>query len=232
VFSIVLTAWLALSQKNCGLFSLTLPASVQSAWAIVRRSVIALIGIASVCFIAAFFAARSQVALVSHSYGQGTSVSVGLAAVSAVLVPTFVMWFCEVIVGAPIDVHASATLSLFGGEATKLPPLPVMAAIPTHLPAWAPVLVLVPLLIFMLFAYQQPRQESHGGVVAAALLTAVVATVMMLAIAYALRGGLPYPVWANLGADWRAAIIVGGEALIGAGAGMWWASRPAPTVTT
>ena len=55
-----------------------------------------------------------------------------------------------VVVGPGFDLGSAGALNVLGGQVQSLPALPVLAAIPTTVPAWAPVLMLVPVALGVL----------------------------------------------------------------------------------
>ena len=64
--------------------------------------------------------------------------------------PTMSIWAMALMVGPGFQVGAAGDLSAFGGQAESLPVLPILAALPTSVPAWLPVLLLLPVAVGVL----------------------------------------------------------------------------------
>jgi len=74
----------------------------------------------------------------------------GLTLLGALSLPNLAVWAMSVLVGPGFEFGRIGGLSAFGGEVDSLPALPVLAAIPASVPAWAPVLMLVPVALGLL----------------------------------------------------------------------------------
>jgi hypothetical protein len=93
------------------------------------------------------------VSLVRH-FGQVTATladleagpvgALALTLLGILALPTLDIWAMGVLVGPGFTLGPAEGLSAFGGQVESLPALPVLAAIPTSVPAWAPALLLVP----------------------------------------------------------------------------------------
>ncbi len=102
--------------------------------------------------------------------------------------PTLAIWGVSVVVGPGFQVGALGSLSAFGGQVDSLPALPVLAAVPTVPPPWAPVLLLVPIALGVLagrIRWGRDLPTSSGAIVAAlevgALVGVAVAGMTLLA---------------------------------------------------
>ena len=70
-----------------------------------------------------------------------------LTALGALCLPTLDIWGMAVVVGPGFDLGSAGALNAFGGQVGTLPALPILAAIPSTVPAWGPVLMLVPVAL-------------------------------------------------------------------------------------
>nr|MCU0283082.1 DUF6350 family protein [Candidatus Nanopelagicales bacterium] len=116
-------------------------------------------GLAAVLGLLAVGALLVAVSLVRHFADAGAALgaleagvlgSAGLTLLDLLALPSLAVWAMAVVVGPGVRLGALGELSAFGGEVGSLPALPVLAAIPTSLPGWAPALLLVPVLLGVL----------------------------------------------------------------------------------
>jgi hypothetical protein len=169
----------------------------------------------------------------TQQFGDGVAVTVGMWLVSIVLAPNVAVWGAGLLVGAPIAVHATQTISVLEGSATKLPPLPILAVFPQQPPGWAWILLLVPVVLTAFVSVMsvagsadaRPQTSIVTQVMSLALMTAVAVAVMTCAISYIASGSLGYPGWPRLGLDWHAPVFAAGLSFVGCALGVWWASR-------
>lgn len=225
VFSLSPAIALAVSPRTCGMFPVTLPLPLQKAWVITRRALVALAAIASVALVAALVVERSQVAAVTRDYGQGVAIAAGVTAVSLIMAPTVVGWFIALFAGAPI-LMAQSEVSVFGDTAAALPPLPVMAAVPTSLPAWSAAALLVPLAVYALTSSRTDTATPRERAVVTALV-AVLTAAFGAALTLLCSGSIGYPQWSVLGPDWRAMLFLAAASAAGSALGLGQASRAA-----
>ena len=73
--------------------------------------------------------------------------SAGLTLLGALSLPNLSIWAMSLLVGPGFELGRIGGLSAFGGEVESLPALPVLAAIPASVPAWAPALLAVPVAL-------------------------------------------------------------------------------------
>lgn len=88
-----------------------------------------------------------DVVAVSRVLDAGLAGSVALTALGVSALPTMACWGMALVTGAEVGFGGAGDLGAFGGELTTLPSLPVLAALPARLPAWAPALLLVPVAL-------------------------------------------------------------------------------------
>jgi hypothetical protein len=147
-------------------------------------------GLAAVLGMVAVGAALLTASLVRH-FGEvagtladldaGFVGSAGLTLVGALSLPNLAIWAMSVLVGPGFEVGSTGGLSLFGGQVESLPALPVLAAIPSTVPAWAPVLMLVPVLLGVLAGrvrWGRDLPTLSGALLSGAGVAAVVAVLV------------------------------------------------------
>lgn len=225
VFSLIIVSALALSDSAGDVFTVRLPAVVVNAWAITRRVFIVWLLAATAVLISALIVQRQQVAVVSAEYGRGAAVAIGIALISLVFAPSVVGWLMSLSAGGAV-MFADSRVSVFGDTTSALPPLPVMAAMPTSLPTWSLVLVLVPLGLCALVA-SRTRLTTVGEQVGTAVFVALISGGLSAAVVFLSSGQIGYPQWAHLGPTWSTAAFTAALAGIGSGLGLWQASRSA-----
>lgn len=144
-------------------------------------------GLAAVGGMLAAGAALVSASLVRHASDAGGALAdlaagpVGAAGVTLVgllSLPTLAVWAMSLMVGPGFSLGETGALSAFGGEVESLPALPVLAAIPAAAPAWAPVLLAVPVALGVLagrIRWGRDLPTVAGALVAGAGLGVVVA---------------------------------------------------------
>ena len=114
--------------------------------------------------------------------------------------PTLDIWAMAVLVGPGFALGPTEGLHAFGGQVESLPALPVLAAIPTAVPAWAPALMLVPLTLGWLSG------RIRWGRDLPTLFGALVSAVGVAAVVMALVTGLAFLASGSLGGGRLAAV--------------------------
>jgi hypothetical protein len=163
-------------------------------------------GMAGLAAVVGLFAAGSVLvtaSLVRHFAEVGGTLSdldpgvvgaAGVTLVDALSLPNLAIWALAVIVGPGFQMGSTGALSAFGGEVESLPALPVLAAIPTTAPWWAPALLLVPVLLGVLagrIRWGRDLPTASGALIGALGLAAVTAplTAAMLRLSTGSLGG-------------------------------------------
>ncbi|MCP1388346.1 DUF6350 family protein [Corynebacterium sp. TA-R-1] len=100
-----------------------------------------------------------------------------LAALTIAYLPNAAVATLSVLLGGSVD-YAGASLSLFDATAVALPPLPIFAAVPPAVPAWAPALMLVPAAIAVRFVLT--RDFTLISVAATATWAAIIGIILGL----------------------------------------------------
>lgn len=224
-FTVAVVTALAVSDSAGGVFSVRLPAVVVNAWAITRRVFTVWLLAATAMLLGVLIIQRQQVAVVSAEYGRGAAVAIGVALVSLVLAPSVVGWLMSLSAGGAVS-FAESRVSAFGDTASALPPLPVMAAMPTSLPTWSLVLVLGLLALYALVA-SRTTLSTVGDRVGTAVVIALMSGALGAAIVFLCSGRIGYPQWSLLGPTWSTVAFIALCAGIGSGVGLWQASRSA-----
>jgi hypothetical protein len=192
----------------CGtLWGLAVQAELVPVWRRRTRDAVwrtLLAGIAAVTGLFAAGAVLTTASLVRHlpevagtlaDLDPGGIGAAALTLLGALSLPNLDIWAMSVLAGPGFDLGGLGGLSAFGGQVEPLPALPVLAAIPTTVPAWAPVLLVVPVALGILAGRVRWGRDlpTLTGALASALgLGAVVA---------ALVGGLVVLSSGSLGGD-------------------------------
>ncbi len=147
-------------------------------------------GLAAVLGLFAMGALLVTVSLVRH-FGQlattmadldaGPVGELALTALGALCLPTLDVWGMAVVVGPGFDLGSAGALNAFGGQVGTLPALPILAAIPSAVPAWGPVLMLVPVALGALsgrIRWGRDLPTLTGAAVSGAGLAGVVAALV------------------------------------------------------
>lgn len=113
-------------------------------------AVVGLFGVGAVLVTAGLVRHSYQVVATSADLNAGLVGTMALTTVGALSLPTLNVWAMSVVVGPGFQVGSGGWLSAFGGEVEMLPALPVLAAVPATMPEWAPLLLVVPVLLGLL----------------------------------------------------------------------------------
>lgn len=84
----------------------------------------------------------------------GTGGQIALWLICLGYVPNAAVATLAVLLGGSFE-YSSATVSLFDATAVPVPPIPLFAAVPAAIPAWAPALMLVPALVAVRFVLRE-----------------------------------------------------------------------------
>ena len=231
---LLICLWLAARDPRAALITVQVPEVLAAALVTARRTLASLLLVCAAALAISVLAHWGEAAAMAQSYGSGAAVAVGLWVVSALIAPNAAVWGAGFLLGAPVAVHATQTVSVFAGQATKLPPLPLLAAFPQQPPAWAPALLLIPVVLAAGFALAATPASVRGvgPLITFGLSTAGIAGVLAAAAAFLSSGALAYQGWPHLGLDWRAAAMAAALTGAGGGLGAWWASRRAAAERT
>ncbi|HEX6888813.1 MAG TPA: DUF6350 family protein [Candidatus Nanopelagicales bacterium] len=145
--------------------------------------VVGLLGAGAVLLTASLVAHFATVGATLADLDAGAIGAAGLTLLDAASLPNLAIWAASVIVGPGFTLGSLGSLSAFGGEVGALPALPVLAAIPTTMPGWAPLLLLVPVLLGVLagrIRWGRDLPTPLGAVTAALGLGVLVAGLLAL----------------------------------------------------
>ncbi|WP_169331519.1 DUF6350 family protein [Corynebacterium capitovis] len=127
---------------------LGLPRTVKDA----IRLLLMLLGVAGAVYVVLFIAGYQRVSDLAGAFPVLSAGGVlGLCVMSLLYLPNAVISTLAVLLGGRVA-YASGSASLFAVDNIALPPLPVFAAIPGSVPAWAPVLLAIPAAVFVRWA--------------------------------------------------------------------------------
>lgn len=106
--------------------------------------------------------------------------------------PTLDIWAMAVLVGPGFTLGPAEGLRAFGGQVESLPALPVLAAIPTAVPGWAPALLLVPVALGWLSSRIRWGRDlpTLSGALVSAVGVAAVVMAMVTGLAVLASGSL------------------------------------------
>lgn len=230
----IVSAYVALRDVRTSVVDVSLPPTVTAALLVARRTLLTLIAASSIALVTSMVFHWREATALTQEFGNGTAVTVGMWVVSLWLAPNIAIWGAGFLLGAPVAVHATQTISVFAGSATKMPPLPILAAFPQQPPPWAWVVLLVPVLVSAGFASIAAVTIIHKPIQALGFATvcAFAFGVLTSVCAYIASGALGYQGWPRLGLDWRAGAYGAGLCALGSALGAWWASRPAAAART
>ena len=126
----------------------------------VQRFVLAMIGSAVVVTVASGIVHwRAFIDVLRAVAGDVTSIVQFLIA-CLVFLPTFVLWVVAVLLGPGFAFGTDTVIGLSGISIGALPPIPLLALIPTEPPAWSWALLLVPFAAAVWATRPVPREEN------------------------------------------------------------------------
>ncbi|HSO03287.1 MAG TPA: DUF6350 family protein, partial [Candidatus Limnocylindrales bacterium] len=109
-------------------------------------AVVALLGVGALLVTVSLVRHFSQITATLTDLDAGPVGELALTVLGVLCLPTLDIWAMAVVVGPGFDLGSSGGLDILGGQVESLPALPVLAAVPTTVPAWGPVLLLVPVV--------------------------------------------------------------------------------------
>ena len=137
--------------------------TLRAAWAFTRD----LLWAALAVYVVLLVLGHGRVAEIAAAYPPyGWSGALALAALTIAYLPNAAVATLTVLLGGSFN-YAGASLSLFDTTAVALPPLPVFAAVPSTVPAWAPVLMLVPAAVAVRFIISRSFTLADAALTAA-----------------------------------------------------------------
>jgi hypothetical protein len=155
-----------------------------AAWRTVAAGLAATVGLfcaGSVLVTASLVRHYGEVAATLADVDAGVIGAAGVTLLGALALPNLAIWAMAVLAGPGFHVGGIGALSAFDGKVDSLPALPVLAAIPTTAPAWAPALLLVPVALGVLagrIRWGRDLPTATGALVAALGLGGVVAALV------------------------------------------------------
>nr|VDG62702.1 Uncharacterised protein [Streptococcus thermophilus] len=130
----------------------SLPVPLISAMRAVSNLALRLLAVAGIVYLGLLAAGYGRINdLVSQFPVLDRGGAVALVGVCILYLPNAVIATLSVLLGAPFQI-AGGGVSLFSAALVPLPPLPLFGAIPGAVPAWAPVLMIVPAAVLIRFA--------------------------------------------------------------------------------
>lgn len=158
-------------------------------------AVVGLVGVGAALVAVSMVRHFGQIATTLADLDAGPVGELALTVLGALCLPTMAIWGMSVVVGPGFDLGQASGLDAFGGEVQSLPALPVLAAIPTTVPGWAPMLMLAPVALGVLagrIRWGRDLPTLTGAAVSGAGLAGVVAalvTGLVLLASGSLGGG-------------------------------------------
>ncbi len=144
-------------------------------------------GLAAVAGLVAAGAVLTAISLVASfgvvvtslaEFDAGPAGAAGITLLSALSLPNLALWLASMAAGPGFQIGATGSMSAFGGDLGTLPAFPVLAVLPTSSPAWAPALLVLPVLAGGLASrirWGADLPTAGGALVSALGLAAVVA---------------------------------------------------------
>jgi hypothetical protein len=169
---------------SCGLVGRLRASFSDAAWRTVAGGLAAVVGLfaAGAGLVTASLVRHfSEVGATMAGLDAGTVGNLALTLLGIMCLPTLDIWGLSMVVGPGFSLGAGDGLAMFGGQVDVLPALPILAAVPTETPGWAPALLLVPIALGALagrIRWGRDLPTLSGTVVSAAGLAAVVAALV------------------------------------------------------
>ena len=194
-----------------------LPAGVR-AGLIAALLILAAAGVLLTVLLLARFA---DVVALDESLDAGPIGGLVLTCLQILAMPTFVVWAASWLLGAGVGLGTGSVTGPFVGEVGPLPALPVLGAVPVDPPAFAAVVLLVPVLAGFFAAVLVRRGGAKTGALPIGIGAGLVAAVVMGVLAAAASGAAGPGRFVAVGPDallvaGLTAALVGLPALLGA----------------
>ena len=166
-----------------------------AAWRTLSAGLAAVTGLVAVGALLVTVSLVRSFALVAQTMADldgGPAGALGMTLLGALGLPNLDIWAMSVVVGPGFEIGQIGGLSAFGGEVGSLPALPVLAAIPTTVPGWAPLLLVVPVLMGALAGRIRWGRDlpTPAGAALAAVQVAGVVAVLIAGLAWLSGGSL------------------------------------------
>lgn len=154
---------------------------------------------------------------VIDGYSDPLAAAIGLGVVHLVFLPTVLLLALAWMSGPGFSLSAAAVATPFTAFDSPVLPVPLLVAVPAAPPSWAPVLLLVPVLVGVVAVIGRRSWQDISW--AAVAVTAGFLVVGATACALFARGALGPGGLATFGAVWAAGPAIGGLAALGVAAG-------------
>lgn len=161
----------------------------------VRGFVLALFALSTLVVLALLVVRRTQVLDVLQAVAGDSTSRVQVVLVCVAYLPTIGLWTLALLLGPGFTLGSMTSINLSGIAVGALPPIPLFALLPERLPAAAPVLLLVPLLVAIVAGRVVQTWPTAAASIAG---TAVIMTAAALASA----GGMGPGRLVQLGPQW------------------------------
>jgi hypothetical protein len=194
-----------------------LPAGVRTGAA----AVLLLLAAAAVAVTVLLLLRFADVIALDESLDAGPVGGFVLTCLQVLALPTFVVWAASWLLGAGVGLGTGSVTGPFVGQAGPLPALPVLGAVPVDPPAWAAMVLVVPVLAGFGAAVLARRSGATTPAVPLGLVAGVVAGVVLGVLAAASAGSVGPGRFTAVGPDalvvaGLAAALVGLPAMLGA----------------
>ena len=144
-------------------------------------AVVGLVGVGALLVTVSLVRHFGELAATLAELEAGPAGALALTVLGMLCLPTLDIWAMALVVGPGVDLGSSGSLSALGGQVESLPALPVLAAIPTTSPGWAPALLVVPVALGVLagrIRWGRDLPTLSGSAVSGAGLAGVVAVLV------------------------------------------------------
>lgn len=127
-------------------------------------SVVAVIGISAVTVAVLLVVSFSRVISIFEALQPGAMGIIALGVAQFALLPTVIVWSALWMVGPGFSLGDGALISPLGTNLQAVPALPLLGIVPGSVPAWAFIVVLIPVIAaFALGVALAPRVSGHQG---------------------------------------------------------------------
>lgn len=101
----------------------------------------------AIAFTLALAAHANHVVEALHAVNSDPGGPIAVTAISLLALPDAAVWAASVLSGPGLSIGADSSVTLFGVAPSTLPPVPIFAALPASMFAWAPALLAIPVLV-------------------------------------------------------------------------------------
>lgn len=166
-----------------------------------------LIAVSALVLTALLFTRFADIVALDEALGAGPLGGLVLTGLQILAMPAFVVWTASWLVGAGVALGTGSMTGPFAGQVGPLPALPILGAVPVAPPAWAPAVLVLPMLAGCVAVVLARRGGTSTASVPLGAVAGLVAGVVLGALAAASAGAAGPGRFAAVGPD---ALLVAG----------------------